>query len=246
MLWLHSMLNSVESDTVYPFFDFNALSRHVSVIRYNACDQSPDGNYSWDNMSDELIQLAMNQKLGPMILSGSSMGAGTAIHCAVKFPELVKALILVTPPPAWKMRAGVKTLYEKIARKADPDKISDLIKKLIANSPSSPYYISQNQNKTQKTLLEYRLSFDPAYYSRIYLGGAASDFPSPEKISGIKVPTWIIAQSDDENHPLPMAQELNKLISGSELSVISNYNDYLKIQEKAIHFIGSLAHNNKS
>jgi pimeloyl-ACP methyl ester carboxylesterase len=89
------------------------------------------------------------------------------------------------------------------------------------------------------------LGFEPLYYAQIYNGGAASDLPSRDQIAGIKLPTLIVASPDDENHPLEMAQQLNKLISGSELRVVSDYHEYLKLQEKVQEFLSKIDRNNK-
>jgi len=85
--------------------------------------------------------------------------------------------------------------------------------------------------------MQYRLGFDPLYYSQIYLGGATSDLPSREQVAKIKVPTLIVALEEDENHPLDIAQELNELIINSELRVVSDYNGYLDLQEKVRDFL---------
>ena len=245
-IWLHGMLNSVESDSVYSLIDFDQLAKLVSVVRYNACDQSVTGDYCWDAMAQELIRVADEQQYDSMILGGSSMGSGTAIHAAVKFPERVKALILVSPPPAWEMRSGVKKLYQKIAAKADPLKTPDFLKKLIIQNQEISYFSEQIHQDAQQRILDYRLSFHSAYYSSIYNGGAASDLPTRDEIAKIKVPVLIIAFADDTNHPLEMACGLHDLISGSELIMVSDYGDYQKLQEKVLKFVGSIVKNNKS
>lgn len=245
-IWLHGMLDSVESDSVYSLIDFDQLSKLVSVVRYNACNKSVDGDYSWNAMTDELICLADSQNYSSMIIGGSSMGSGTAMHCAVQFPERVKALVLVTPPPAWEMRSGVKTLYEKIAAKVGQNTIPDILKRIIQRNQDPPEFFEQMHPGTRQRLLEYRLGFEPQYYSSIYLGGAVSDLPPREQIAEIDVPTLIIACRDDLNHPFEMALELKALLKNSELLVVSDYNDYLSVQEKLGKFISTASHNNKS
>ena len=61
-IWLHGMLNSVESDSVYSLIDFSRLSKLASVVRYNACNKSVDGDYSWNAMT-------VQKKLGEFISS---------------------------------------------------------------------------------------------------------------------------------------------------------------------------------
>ena len=239
-VWLHGMLNSVESDSIFSLIDLYRLSELVSLVRYDAYNKSVNGKYTWDAMSDELISVAEAQKYKTMILGGSSMGSGTAIHCTVKYPERVKALILVTPPPAWEMRSGVKSIYEKIAAKAGQNTIPDLLKRIIQLNQDPPEFYEQMHPGTRQLLLEYRLEFETQYYSSIYLGGAISDLPTREQISNINVPCMIVSLPDDENHPIKMAQELNNLIKGSELVIVTDYDSYQKLQMKVCDFISEL------
>lgn len=245
-IWLHGMLGSVESDSVYSMVDFNRVSKIASVIRYDACGKSVTGDYSWDGITNELFNLVNYYKFEPMILGGTSMGSGTAIHFAVRYPERVKALILVTPPPAWEKRNSVKALYNKIVSKADHSGNPEFMRKLISMNPDVPDFFEQENPGTWDRLLEFRLGFERSYYPQIYRGGAASDFPAPEEIEKIKVPTLIAAFPDDLNHPLEIAQTLNNLIAGSEMVVISNYDDYRKFQEKVNNLVSSAFSDNKS
>jgi len=109
-----------------------------------------------------------------------------------------------------------------------------------------PEYFEQIHPGTKQQLLKHRLGFEPQYYTQIYLGGANSDFPSRKQISQINVPTLIIAHPNDPNHPFETARELNKLINGSELVVISDYTDFQKLQIKVRHFIDEHGFDNKS
>lgn len=245
-IWLHGMLNSVESDSVYSMINFDSLEKEVSVVRYNYCDKSVNGDYSWPALTNELISVLDAQKYDKVLMGGLSMGAGTAIHAAVQFPEQIKALILVTPPPAWEMREKVKAVYRKVIPKTNSKAIPELLKRIIQLNQDPPEYFEQKHPGTRQLLLEHSLSFEPQYYTQIYLGGANSDFPSREQISQINVPTLIIAHPDDPNHPLETAQELNKLIKGSELVIISDYEDYQKMQIEVRHFMVKHGFNNKS
>lgn len=236
-LWLHGMLNSVESDSAYSLIDFNELSKLVTLIRYDYCDKAVSGNYNWEYLSEELIEIANRQIYEKVILGGLSMGSGTILHTAVKYPERVKALILVTPPPAWESREKVKSVYRKVAARTNANTIPEILKRIVVWNQDPPEYYEQKHPGIREQLQDYRLSFEPGYYTRLYLDGAASDMPSREQIAEIHVPTLIVALDEDDNHPVEIAQELNNLIKGSELVVISGYNDYLKLQLKVKEFI---------
>jgi len=244
-IWLHGMLNSVKSDSLYSLVNINEVSAMASVIRYDACGKSVTGNYKWDAMTDQLNGVAEAYQFDPMIVGGTSMGSVTALHFAVKYPEKVKALILVTPPHAWEKREGVKAVYSKIALMANQPAIPEFLKRLISLSQDPPNFFELEHPGTRERLTEYRLGFDPLYYSQIYKGGAASDLPSRELIAKIKVPTLIVGLVDDENHPLGIAHELNHLIVRSELRIIEDYIGYLQLQEKVQEFLKDIDRNNK-
>ncbi len=245
-IWLNGMLNSIESDSIYSLIDFDQLSKWVSVVRYDACDQSASGDYSWPAMTDELMRIVTNQNYDSMILGGCSMGSGTAIHAAVRYPEKVKGLILVTPPPAWEFRESATKVYKKVAAKTNLEKLPEFLKRILELNDDPPDFFEELHPGTRKRLLEIRLAFKPQYYTSIYHGGAVSDFPDREQISQIRVPSLIISNPEDAKHPIRIGRELNQLIQGSELIEVSNYSDYTKLQRTIRDFVCSIQHNNKS
>lgn len=241
LIWLHGMLNSVESDSVYSLVDFKRLAKQVQLIRYDACNKSVTGDYSWSGMVAELNVIIDSLDAGQVILGGVSMGSGTALYAAIRNPEKVKALILVTPPPAWEVRVAVQALYEKIALRACPDHLPDSVKRIIQRNQDPPEFFEQHFPGTRKELLDLRMSFDPAYYYSIYHGGAISDFPEREELKQVKVPTLIVADPNDPGHPIEVAREMNELIPNSELFLIRNMDDYTTLQKTVSDFLSLIA-----
>lgn len=241
LIWLHGMLNSVESDSIYSLVDFERLSQQVQLIRYDASDKSVTGDYSWGGMVEELTQVIDSLNTEKVLLGGVSMGSGTALYTAIRHPEKVKALILVTPPPAWEVRVAVQALYEKIALRARPYHLPEFLKRIIQRNQDPPEFFEQQFPGTRTKLLDLRMSFDPAYYYSIYHGGAVSDFPEREELKQVKVPTLIVADPNDPGHPIEVAREMNELIPNSELVLISNINDYHQLQETVSVFLSSIA-----
>lgn len=236
-VWLHGMLNSVESDSLYSLVDLKKVAKIASVIRYDACGKSVAGNYKWDAMTNQLKDVAETCKYDSIMVGGTSMGSVTALHFAFMYPEKVKALILVTPPPAWEKREAIKAVYRKIASKANHTTIPEFLKRLITLNQDPPNFFEDKHPGTRQRLMEYRLGFDPLYYPQIYMGGAVSDLPSREQVATIKVPTLIVALPDDVNHPLNIAQELNELIDRSKLRIVSDYKGFLNLQEEIQEFL---------
>lgn len=244
-IWLHGMLNSVESDSLYSLIDLTKLAESVQVIRYDACGKSIAGDYQWDSMTNQLAEVVKAGKFDQVIVAGTSMGSVTALHYAVMHPEKVKALILVTPPPAWEKREAVKSVYRKIASKASHGHIPEFLRRLISITQDPPEFYEKQHPGTRQKLMEYRLAFDARYYPQIYNGGAASDLPLREQLAEIKIPTLIAALPDDENHPLDIAMEINALIPNSVIEVVSSYNDYVSLQEKVKQFLRDTGCDNK-
>jgi pimeloyl-ACP methyl ester carboxylesterase len=245
-IWLHGMLSSVDSDSIYSLIDFDKLSDLVSLVRYDYCDKSIEGNYAWPALAEELLRVADSQNYDRLILGGLSMGSGIILHLATQFPERAKALILVTPPPAWEMRSETKKVYKKIVSQTNKNSIPEILKRIIQWNQDPPEFYERMYPGTRQKLIENRLNFEPQYYTQIYSGGAESDFPSREQIAQINVPTLIVTIPDDLNHPFEMAQELNMLIKSSELFVISDFTSYQNLQNKVHDFIADLSFDNKS
>lgn len=240
LIWMHGMLNSVESDSIYSLVDFSQLSNQVQLIRYDASNKSVAGDYSWSGMVEELDNIIDSLGTEKVMLGGVSMGSGTALYTAMRYPEKVKALILVTPPPAWEVRVAVQELYEKIALKARPDHLPEFLKRIIQRNQDPPEFFEQQFPGTRKKLLELRMSFDPAYYYSIYHGGAVSDFPEREKLKQVKIPTLIVGDPNDPGHPIEVAREMDSLIPDSELFLVATFDDYLNLQEKVSEFLSKI------
>ena len=234
---MHGMLSSVESDSVYSLIDLKSLSEQVKLIRYDVCNKSVSGDYSWPAMTEELIGVTDSLNYQSVMLGGVSMGSGTALYTAILQPERVKALLLVTPPPAWEVRRAVQDLYEKIGKRARPDHVPEFLKRIIHRNPDPPAFFEEQFPGTRQKLLDLRLSFDPGYYYPIYHGGAISDFPEREQLAQLHVPTLIVADPDDPNHPVEVAREINSLIPDSELVLVSDYTDYLNLQKQVRDFL---------
>lgn len=240
LFWMHGMLNSVESDSVYSLVDFDVLSSQVQLIRYDACNKSTSGDYSWNGLVQELVEIMQKVHSDKVILGGVSMGSGTALYTAIRNPEKVKALLLVTPPPAWEVRTATQALYEKIALKARPDHLPDFLKRIIQRNQDPPEFFEQHFPGTRHQLLKLRMSFDPAYYYSIYHGGAISDFPEREALTRLNIPTLIVGDPNDPGHPIEVAEEMHSLIPDSELFCVSDYDDYLCLQKKVSEFLGRI------
>ena len=60
--------------------------------------------FHWKSLAFDMAAVANSCNLQTCTIGGHSMGAGTAIYCAIQQPDMVRAVILVRPPCAWQTR----------------------------------------------------------------------------------------------------------------------------------------------
>ena len=53
-------------------------------------------------------------------------------------------------------------------------------------------------------------------------GAALSDLPSPASVAALRLPTLLLAWTEDPTHPIGSAHRLHSLIDGSELVVATS------------------------
>ena len=94
--------------------------------RSKGWENGPPEQFLWSALADDMESVATGFGMHSFIACGESMGASTAIYCALKYPERVRALVLVRPPTAWELRAE---------RKAG---LVDMATKMKTNDPDNP------------------------------------------------------------------------------------------------------------
>lgn len=80
-----------------------------------------DRPFSFEGMADDVAALIRHLKLGKADVAGYSLGGAVALHLAVRHPELVRKLVLVSIPFAsegWfpENRAGMKAMNAEAAK----------------------------------------------------------------------------------------------------------------------------------
>lgn len=71
--------------------------RCVSVdLRGHARSSSPSDGYGMDDLADDVVQLIQAAGYGPVHLVGCAMGSTIAMHLALRRPELVRSLTLMS------------------------------------------------------------------------------------------------------------------------------------------------------
>ena len=154
------------------------------------------------------------EKLGdePVVLVGHSMGGLIAQEAYVRYPKLVKALALCFTSPAF---AGGSSEFTKkfIAARIDPldqgRTMAEIAAKLIPTMGSN-----------SKAAERIMAGVPPDTYRKaVHL---LTTFDRRKELADIKVPTLLVAGSEDKTAPPSVMEKMWQKIPGSEYVLIGN------------------------
>jgi pimeloyl-ACP methyl ester carboxylesterase len=201
------------------------LLDEFTIIRYDSRGHGESGyttevtDYMWDSLAEDLHQLFLHLGLKSAYLSGSSMGGGSAIVFTLRHPEMVRKLVLQSPPPIGQRESsygaalfgGFALLVEGLGLKEAAD-LALRLKPWCDIRESAPPIFEWIQGWLLSLKEE---ALVPAIRGVVH-GPALSN----EAFARIGVPTLLVAHPGDEIHPLESAQLLSQMIPDSRLVVV--------------------------
>jgi len=114
----HGLGSSQTTDRLVGMVCEAALSVSLGAVSYDARGHGASmgwqhnaanlAQFSWSALANDQRMIAKHLGLSQWIAAGNSMGAATALWAAVRFPDQVRALILVRPPTCWETRVARK------------------------------------------------------------------------------------------------------------------------------------------
>jgi pimeloyl-ACP methyl ester carboxylesterase len=164
---------------------------------------------------DELAALVRELDLGPAYFGGWSAGCRVAILTAIRYPELVNGLLLGWVTGGQEAATRLANEYYGQFIKAAKEGGMEAVTKM----PFFADRIKMNPGNEQRLL-----SMDPAQFIEVMAGWEryfteAGDLPvigaTEADLAGITAPTCIVA-GDDAVHPTKAAQDLHRIVPGSE------------------------------
>ncbi len=227
LIWAHGLFMSRGLDDQLQIIPWDQLSRTCQLIRYDARGHGQSGatldpqKYVWKNLADDMLAIADHLKIDQFIAGGSSMGTGTSIWVAVKYPDRVKGLVLNIPPTAWETRVKRAVQILKELEWLEQEGLERFIE--LRKAMSVPDFF-KNEPELVNLGLDQFYSRDFKVICAIQKGAALSDLPAREEIAALKVPRLILAKTGDPYHPLSTANELHHLITHSRLIVSESLN----------------------
>ena len=162
-----------------------------------------DGPLQFDHFTGDVLRVAEHFKAPKMHLVGLSMGGRIARNVALRYPERLHSLTLISSTP------GFDALSTEDVRRFITERSSQTpqgLKKLLGSRANSAAY---------GQLLDSVSRIHEISYQKTLHASVAQDRAAP--IEKIRVPTLIIAGAEDTVYPPELARDMAKRIPGAEL-----------------------------
>jgi pimeloyl-ACP methyl ester carboxylesterase len=174
---------------------------------------APVGPYSTADMADDYAGLIRSLGAGPVRVAGISMGGAIAQELALRHPDLVQRLVLVS---TWARGDDyTKEIFRHFSRMrgaASPEEFTHLLQLWIW----TPEYFNAHLQELQDVRSERSTMPQHAFDAQC---AACIGHDARDRVAEIRVPTLITAGDRDIFTPMAFAEELHAQIPGSELKV---------------------------
>lgn len=224
---LHGLTSSRRRDRLLDLDLGRGLSG-TRLLRYDArghgrsTGRPVPEDYRWSVLAEDLLGLLDEWFPGERVHGvGPSMGTGTLLHAAVLDPGRFAGLTLVVPPTAWATRAAKAADYRRAAEVVETDGMAAFVEagRLAPKPPATAH--------TPDTLPEVSEELLPS----LLRGAALADLPAAALLTGVVVPTTILAWTDDPAHPVSTAEALADLLPRTRLEVARTPTDLARWPE---------------
>ena len=162
-----------------------------------------DGPLQFDHFIGDVLRIAEHFKARKLHLVGLSMGGRIARNVALRAPERLHSLVLISTNPgfdALSTERFMQFINERRSRTPQP------LQTLLGSGASRAAY---------EELLDSVSRIHEASYQKTLEASVAQDRAAP--IEEIRVPTLIIAGEEDTVYPPELAEQMARRIPGAEL-----------------------------
>ena len=213
LLFAHGLMGSIDL-TQRMFEDLAGFAaKGLRIIAYDARGHGRSGytsrreDYHWAALAEDMHGFIEALNLAPVAVYGGSMGAGTALMCALAHPGDIDRLILQSPPPfgSYAIRP-VRRLFGPLATMFSLLG-SERTGKLVASMPSMRRGGEQAAAELRFFLAsQRRASIVPA------IRGLLLDEPQlpSHRFGAIRQPALALTHPDDVLHPLRSGEILHE------------------------------------
>jgi len=221
------LLNGIFMNTKSWFYQYTVLSRKYKVIlhdlrgQWNSEKPKNEDAYSIEIHADDLKELLDKLRITNIHLVGTSYGGEIALQFAIKYPEYVKDLIVITAASEIHLDLKLSALrWMEGAKTKDPYKF---ILSWINDVYSEEFLNKVGWQFIEKLKATYSSGFD--FDAAVLLLKSflrLEEKPLTPLLKKINVPTLIIAAEKDRIKPPKYSRIIAENISNSELVIVNN------------------------
>lgn len=205
--------------------DGNVWEKHVAVYEQHfQCilidnrgvgkSGQPPGPYTTAMMADDTAAVMRDAKIEMARIAGISMGGAIAQELALRYPQMVQSLVLISTWPRFNQYA--KTVYEnlkKIRLSAKPEDFMELLQLWIYAPPFYEHSFEALQADQNTSAQDEHRQSQAGFEGQL---DACIHHDTVERLAQIKVPTLITVGNMDIFTPPVFSEMLHKGIEGSE------------------------------
>jgi len=221
------LLHGLTATRRYVVMGSRSLERSAHrVLSYDArghgrSTPAPDaGAYGYEHLAADLEEVLDTLGISRAALAGASMGAHTAVRLALRRPERVAALALVTPSfdPSEPRTPEAFARWDALAQGLREGGVEGFVE--AYDLPAVP----ESWRETVEKVLRQRLSaheHPEAVADALEVVPRSRPFDDMRELEELEVPTVVVASRDeaDPGHPLAVGERYARAIPGARLVV---------------------------
>jgi len=208
-------------------------SQSHPVLRYDHRGHGgsavPAGPYTMDDLVDDAARLIREWGRGPVVWIGLSMGGMVGQGLAVRYPELVKAVVLANTSSKYPEAAAA--VFAQRVTAVQTGGLAAIVDSVLERYFSAAFRATQTEAvaATRATLLRC----DPVGYAACCQAVGGVNWL--DRLNTVTCPTLIIAGALDVGAPVSMSQAMAERIPGAQLIVIDEAS-HLSVAEQPALF----------
>jgi 3-oxoadipate enol-lactonase len=195
-----------------------ALTARYRVLRYDTRGHGgtevPATAYTLDQLADDARALLQALGIARTHWVGLSMGGMIGQTLALKHPELFASLSLCDTSS--RIPAEAKPLWADRIKTAETQGMEPLVEPTLARWLTAPFR-EQRRDVVDQVAKMIRSTPPKGYAGCCH---AIADLDLTDRISAIKLPTFVIVGEDDQGTPVAASRVMNERIKGSELVIL--------------------------